>query len=250
MTRLPGKDVESLRASLDEQSMERIVAWSGAFLRRLRDIPIEDQERDEAWDASIARLANLRGTAARGLRTRSGLPEHLIEQVEGWLPTGLELLGTKELLTLTHGAFGPGRVIIDIEAGAFEPTGVIDFNASSVTHPMSDFATAWAALRAESTTVVDAFMREAAFPAFGAREFPRRALAWAILQGVDAAYAAPDMDAIRSLDELAVTVFGRANSVAAETGTGAPDLDTGTQGHGQREGGQADHDEDRARGPV
>ena len=250
MTRLPGKDVDSLRASLDEQSMERIVAWSGAFLRRLRDIPIEGQERDEAWDASIARLADLRGTAARGLRTRSGLPEHLIEQVEGWLPTGLELLGTKELLTLTHGAFGPGRVIIDIEAGVFEPTGVIDFNASSVTHPMSDFATAWAALRAESTTVVDAFMREAAFPAFGAREFPRRALAWAILQGVDAAYAAPDMDAIGSLDELAVTVFGRANSVAAETGTGAPDLDTDTQGHGLRGGGQADLDEDRARGPV
>ena len=229
MTRLPGKDVESLRASLDEQSMERIVAWSGAFLRRLRDIPIEDQERDEAWDASIARLANMRGTATRGLRTRSGLPERLIEQVEGWLPTGLELLGTKERLTLTHGAFGPGRVIIDIEAGAFEPTGVIDFNASFVTHPMSDFAAAWAGLRSESTTVVDAFMREAAFPEFGAQGFPGRALAWAILQGVDAAYAVPDMDAIGSLDELAAMVFGRANGVAAEPGTGAQERDRNGQ---------------------
>ncbi len=211
-TRVRGRDVEAVRTSLAASDLAQLAAWSGRWLRRLHMLPLEPVERREAWVAFSDVIGHLRRTAAGELAARSALPAHLAQQVEAWLPTAEEMLGAEEELVLLHGALDSRHVMVDIDDEGIHPIGVIDFDSSRIAPAMWDLASAWSDLASAPDGVIDAFMGEADFPGFGRSDFPRRALAWAIVQRWDRAYAMPDIDELASLDELAERIYGRANA--------------------------------------
>ncbi|WP_374437551.1 phosphotransferase family protein [Inhella sp.] len=118
MSRLPGQPLSQRWAQLDEARRGALLRQIGALAAQVHALPVGDQvQLAPRWEDFIARQRA--GCLARQRRT--GLPEHLLAEVEaciaGPLPAGPDVLLT--------GEYTPMNLLVDAEGEQL--TGMFDF---------------------------------------------------------------------------------------------------------------------------
>jgi aminoglycoside phosphotransferase len=209
VSRMDGVQVEAVRDQLGQDDVLRYAAWLGSFVATLHAVPVTAAERSAAWPGVIASVSSRHRHATRYLRAYDRFPHDLLAQVDDWLPPPEELLGSPDELTMTHCDLGDRHVFGRGARTAFEPHGVIDLGFGGIGHPLDDLGPIWwTALRCrrDLTTV---FLANARLPGVGRADFPRRALAWALINP-RAKFPRPELATIATLDELAERAFGQA----------------------------------------
>jgi hygromycin-B 7''-O-kinase len=188
MDRVPGTPLRQLEALEGPVDREAIPSAIGAFVRWLHEVPLAASEIEGAWPSFLDSVAELR-SGARELNRVRGLPDHLLAELEAWLPTRDELAGEPSSAVFCHGALDPSNVLGWLDGVRFVPTAVIDFARACIGSPLAELGSIWwdlvgADSRAFAETLSTAGVAVGADP-----HRQRRALAWILLRadgsGVD-----------------------------------------------------------------
>ena len=206
ITRIAGQSLRSMRDTISLDEMIGIATWTGEFMRRIHSVPIDAHERRTGWEAFSARMQMSRRSTVRSMTKRGALTPRLISQLDAWLPSAEEMLGEEKDAVLVHGALRYEHVYVDRVDGTYVPSGVIDLGSARVAHPMFDLTNIWSRLHGEPPEVGEHLLATAGLPDYGS-DFPRMALAWAIIQRWTKIFTLPDIEDIATLDELAQRIY-------------------------------------------
>jgi aminoglycoside phosphotransferase (APT) family kinase protein len=208
MTTVPGIRLCDVDVWLDHGELRRIASWLGDVARRLYAIPLTADEAEAGSVLFRAVVEERLATLVERPNLVATLPRHLLEQLDDWMPTGEELLGSDGRVVTLHGALRPEHVLGHYQAGRFFPTGVIDLNSSLIGDPLYELGYVWWCALKGDRDLLDVFLAAADIPGIADEDFPRRALAWAL---VNACWDPPrlwHLENVSSLDELAERAFG------------------------------------------
>jgi len=211
LERLHGDSLLAVREEVEPAAILEAARWAGAFLQRLHAIPLSAEDREAGLEAFRDLMRELRRTAVADGTGLLGLPAHLAEQLDGWLPSLEELTGDGSDLVVVHGDFKYKHILVERRpSGGHRPIGVIDMNRVRIGRPVFDLCYVWSDVAEESTEVIAAFLGAAAIPMPAPPAQARWALAWALVQRWRRAYLVPGAEAAATLDELASIAFGPA----------------------------------------
>ncbi|CAN5662966.1 hypothetical protein BH23CHL8_BH23CHL8_28770 [soil metagenome] len=211
-----GTPLAQLEMLADDVDRGDLAPWLGRFVQQLQAVPLSEEERREGWQRFREALDGRRQAAA-GSWAQRGLPAHLAEQVDEWLPSPDELAGSPDQAVLCHGHLDEDVVLGWLDGQRFVPTGIIDFERSFVGHPLAELGTVWWHLLKGDSNALRTFVAEARLPGSDVPAFPRLALAWALLTPPPARLFHGDADALEdvaSLDALAARWFSHAQATS------------------------------------
>jgi hygromycin-B 7''-O-kinase len=186
MSRVPGTPLRQLEAIEGPAERDEIPAALGGFLQWLHATPVEPAVRADAWPSFVAEVERRRADAVALNRAR-GLPEHLLAELDGWLPAAGELAGSPSAAVLCHGGLDDSDLLGWLDGRRFIPTGVIDFAHAFVGHPLAELGPIWWSLLGADTRGLEALLNAWDPPGRDEAGFARLALAWALIGGPSAA---------------------------------------------------------------
>lgn len=210
MTRIEGDNLTFLLDELSPGTVHEIATWLGGVMRRLHATELSDAEVDDSRQAFADQVANRHREARERLADRGALPDHLLAQVDAWLPSPLEMLEAPGGPVALHGGLQDDHIMVTSrsERPHIQPVAVIDFGDAAIGHPCFELGPAWWTWLNIDRTYLDAFMRTASFPGWGDPGFPRMALAWTLIRCAWNPKPPPFLQDADDLDELAELAFG------------------------------------------
>jgi len=208
MSRIPGISLHDARDGLDAPAMVDAIGWMGRTLGSIHRVPLTDAEQADGRERFL-RIARQQHARTSSVVTERGrLARHLAAQVEDWLPTFDELVPPRWPLVLLQNDLRLRHVLGGVQAGAFLPSGLIDFNRSFPGYPLWDLCHIWRDLRQEPMAARRAFLDAADIPGRDDDDFGRRALGFWLVQEADRFGDLSDINALDTLDEVAAHCFG------------------------------------------
>jgi hygromycin-B 7''-O-kinase len=135
MTRLAGRPMTAVWPALDEAQRCALLRQTGALASQVHAVPVPDALRPLAprWADFVARQRA--GCHARQQRT--GLPAHLLAQLDGFLAGPLPDQGGGEDVLLT-GEYTPMNLLVDADDGG-RLAGMFDFGDGLIGHRAYDW---------------------------------------------------------------------------------------------------------------
>jgi aminoglycoside phosphotransferase (APT) family kinase protein len=183
-----------------------IAAWLGRFVARLHAIPLNAQEREDGWRAFGEELRWRHANARTG--RDADLPHRLLAEAFDWLPPLEAMLPAPEQLVLTHADLKDEHLFGASSAETFTPAAAIDFGEARLAHPMYDLPVVWWSALGGDRDLLATFLEHAAIPGVDVPDFPRMALAWAMVHPSWDVVRLGDLEGVADLDALAWRLFG------------------------------------------
>jgi aminoglycoside phosphotransferase (APT) family kinase protein len=204
-----GTPLARVAGNLGEAGLRRAGAWAGSFVRRLQETPLERRDALPDMDSFTRRISERLGRIVEDVSRARVLPPRLVAQLEDWMPSLPELMGTAQKPVLLHAELDAQHVVGQAGPDGWEATGVIDFTKARVGHPLYELGAVWLSLLSGDIPATRAFLRDAAFQDSEQPGFPRIALAWSLLHErvTLAPLRVPGTEDISSLGELAGRIF-------------------------------------------
>lgn len=209
---LSGQPLVEVRSQLDERGWRGVAGWLGRVMRQLWDVPLPADVRDEGWAMFRGMLEWHRIGATGFYRKRTSLPDHLIDQIEGWLPSMEELLEDLVTPVLIHGDVHDANVLGIPSDGQFKATGILDLGRAMIGHPLFEIGPVSGFTFHGDRELIAEWARWAAPPGFGRPGFARLALAFTLLHRGDTLAGLPQLAEARDLDALADALYGAAEA--------------------------------------
>ena len=207
MTLIPGVPFSTVRHRLPEQRVA-LLSWLGGFVRRLHALPLAAAETAEEWPRFSAWVHSRLPYVADRLAENRALPEHLQDEVEGWMPTADEMMGSPEQAVVLHGSLQWKHLLGHVEGDVFRPTGVVDLNSGAIGSPMLDVGRIWKRVLGADQEFAAKFMEHSEIGAVDEPGFAKRALAWGLMCSPHVPIEIPWLAEVADLDELAERSFG------------------------------------------
>lgn len=155
--KLPGRTLESCRASLDPPQRARLLTQTGATMAAAHDVPIDDAMAalPPAWEAFV----QAQQQRCKRRHTALGMPDWFLRDLDAfvgrWAP---RLAGLKERVLLT-GEYTPFNLLLQQDADGWHLTGMIDFGDAMVGPRAYDLLGPSLFCCAGHPTLVDALFR-------------------------------------------------------------------------------------------
>jgi hygromycin-B 7''-O-kinase len=125
---IAGESYGAAEAQLADDDRERIAGWLGATCRQLHALPLDGRgPLQPSWDAFAAFMAQRRASCIADQRRWRTLPDHLIDQIEAYLPPLDELIDRTGAPCLLHADLNADHLLGQRRADGWQPSGVIDF---------------------------------------------------------------------------------------------------------------------------
>jgi hygromycin-B 7''-O-kinase len=129
-----GETLEKHWSAMSHHDRIRAMTDVGITMARIQTIPISGPlNHFQAWDAFLAAQAD----KCWARHKRSGEPEWLIDQVDGWIRDQMPLLQTTQPALLT-GEYTPFNLLATDLTGSWRLSGMIDFGDAMIGHPEYD----------------------------------------------------------------------------------------------------------------
>jgi aminoglycoside phosphotransferase (APT) family kinase protein len=205
---LDGSRLKDVDEGLWSQDASGLLTWLGRFVRALHALPLEPDAQEAGLVEHREILAYRHREAARRAGERHLLPQHLLAQIDAWLPPLEELIDLSPGGVLVHADVTPSNIIGEAGASGFRPTRIIDFNQSVVAHALYELGPIWWTILEGHPERTRAFLSEAQLPGMPDAVLPRQALAWALLNPAWRPQPFTWLDSVHSLDDVARRAFG------------------------------------------
>lgn len=205
ITRADGASYASLRVALSRADALAVAHQLGAFLRQLHALPLHGEDAMRAdWDRFLALLTRRRRDAPADYRRRGVLPSHLADALDGWLPTPLALVDTRQSPRFLHGDVHDHHVFLDPASRRL--SAVIDFTDVLAGDPRYDLVALHFGTFKGDKDLLAACLDGYGWPTTDA-DWPRQMLALTLLHEWN--MLTPDMDLAqyRTVDELAHAIW-------------------------------------------
>ena len=134
---LEGESLARLRDQVSVDSMSRVARELGNLIKLFHALPLsETRFLVPTWDAYVAMLERQRpGCGARHWEWRS-LPDHLIDQVDGFLPPTAALVDRSNPPRLLHGDLTADHAVGRLTPNGWHIQAIIDFGDALVGDPL------------------------------------------------------------------------------------------------------------------
>jgi len=134
---LAGEYIAALRDRLSVDSMSRLARELGDFVRRFHALPLSEARfLKPTWDAYAAMLDRQRRDCEGRHREWRSLPDHLIDQIDGFLPPTDTLVDRSTPPRLLHGDLTADHAVAQLTSDGWTVQGIIDFGDALVGDPM------------------------------------------------------------------------------------------------------------------
>ncbi len=211
MTAMHGRSLRDLDGTATREDLERIAGWLGATLRRLHAVPTKDGERiSHEIYADMIQVREQR--CHRDHEQWGSLPAQLLGSVRDYVWEARKLIDPeRETPVFLHGDLHGGNVFVDGEAGALEPTGIVDFNDAYEGDPHYDLVAIHARTFAADKGLLRIFLDGYGWRDLG-RQWPRRMMAFTLAHDLDMVRPLVErypqaIDQVSTLDQLASLVW-------------------------------------------
>lgn len=185
-----------------------VADWLGALCRQLHALPVlPTGPLEPTWDAWLTFLSERRAACVSNHRMWRTLPDHLIEQIESYLPPIEALIDSTRPPCLLHGDLNADHLLGEVHNGVWQPTGVIDFGDARIGDPCYEFLALHLGLFGGDTTLLQHFLRSYGFPSAHEHNLAQRAMSYTLLHEFNVLAAVREQLAqaapIHDLDQLA-----------------------------------------------
>ena len=208
MSAITGVRIRDVYEDVRGDSLVRVGEWLGRFVSRLQAVALEDHERDDAWGRFVKSAGWRYERLGQLLEERGVLTPRLRGQLSSWMPSLDRLLGDAAGAVMLQGDINDNHVIGRFEDGHFRPAGMVDFNTFKIGDPAWELGLVWRAALRMDRPAFSAFRAATSYEPPAGLEFPRYALAWALLQEAATVKEIVDIESVVDLDELAGRAFG------------------------------------------
>ena len=201
---IPGVSVGEVWSQLEDGERLAVARELGALLRRLHSLPlIGSTVFPDTWDAHLAFLAEQTVQATHSARAWASLPEHLIDQIDGYLLPPEALIGSGERPHLIHADLNRDH-LLGRQAGAHWSTlGVIDFGDAMTGCLAYELVALHLGLFRGDRALLSACLDAYGLPAEDRRTLPARAMTATFLHRFDVLSDVPLEGQVRDLAQWA-----------------------------------------------
>lgn len=127
-TLVPGTSLGTVREQVSGDDIEALVRTLGPLVRQLHTLPMRDTcALVPTWERFAAGLRERHAACAANQRDWQALPEHLIDQIDAYLPPIEMLVDRRTAPLLLHSDLNEDHVLGVFAGGHWKLTGIIDF---------------------------------------------------------------------------------------------------------------------------
>ncbi|NTV35386.1 MAG: aminoglycoside phosphotransferase family protein [Anaerolineaceae bacterium] len=210
---LPGCSFGKVRDQISDVSKQMLAVELGRWVRKLHALILPTvgplAEDQQAWAAFLA--SQISDCKHRHMQWKS-LPDHLIEQIDGYLPSLDFLLDESGPLVLTHADLTGDHILGILDGDEWITSGLIDLGDARPASRFYELPALFFDLFKCDTQLLIGFIQSYGASLFHTQDFPRLALSYALLHQFNVfARLYEDVPLARSassLDELAYILFG------------------------------------------
>lgn len=207
MSAMRGRSLRDLGDEVSDPDRARVATWLGGAVEALHAVPIRDGERISR-NSYIDMIQTRMARAHRDHERWASLPEPLVAQIRDYLWKANDLIDPeREKPVFLHGDLHEGNVFVEGERGAFEPTGLVDFNDAYEGDPHYDLVAIHLKTFRADKALLKRFLEAYGWPELG-RRWSRRMMALTLAHDLDMVQAIADrIPAAVSLDELGTALW-------------------------------------------
>ena len=134
---LAGESLASLRDRVSVDTMSRVARELGNLIKLFHALPLSEARfLGPTWDAYLAMLERQRPGCKDRHREWRSLPDHLIEQIDEFLPPTVRLVDCSTPPRLLHGDLTADHAVGQLTPNGWRIQGLIDFGDALVGDPM------------------------------------------------------------------------------------------------------------------
>lgn len=206
---LPGSSFGEVRDQLALRDRLQVATWAGVLLRRLHALPLDSAAfLDRSWHAYARFLIEQRHNCAANHQAWGDLPEHLVAQIDAYLPAVDQLYDRRTSPCLLHGDVTEDHVLGEFDRGTWRPCGVIDFGDARVGDRLYELVALYFGLLGCDKRMLRAFLDSYGFDAELRDRFVLRAMSLTLLHEFAVlTHVRRAADRARDLNELALVLW-------------------------------------------
>jgi hygromycin-B 7''-O-kinase len=185
-TFVPGKSLGEVYHEVREAEREEIARSLGGWLKELHHVRLEEARtlRPE-WQPFADWLQKQRAACGESHRRWQSLPAHLIEQLEGFLPSAEALLDRSAPPRLLHCDMNADHLLGEFQGERWIPTGIIDFGDAKVGDVFYELAALHLGLFHGDRRLLRIFLLAYGADLLTRPDFSRRAMQFTLLHEFD-----------------------------------------------------------------
>jgi hygromycin-B 7''-O-kinase len=204
-TLIPGTALVTVYEHVPATAREAIAAYAGRQLRALHDTPLAAAGMDADWAPFAGWIETQRAACAE--RYQGVLPDHLLAQLDAFLPPLAELIDRTQPPRLLHCDLNADHLLVEQAGDQWLPRGIIDFGDAKIGDVLYELGALHVGMFQGDTRLLQAFLRAYQPDEGMQRDFARRAMSYAMLHEFDilgeALEQRPELRAAPTLTKMA-----------------------------------------------
>jgi hygromycin-B 7''-O-kinase len=137
--RLPGQNLRELWQGLDTANREQLAFQHGEILAALHALPLPGLSAGSALAFGWAAMLADQRAACAGEMARAGVPQALVDRVEGYLEAAAPVWQAEAPRVLLHGDLTHLNLLVEPAGAALRITGLIDWGDAKLGPPGHEF---------------------------------------------------------------------------------------------------------------
>ncbi len=209
---VPGTSLGEVEAQLAYEDKIALAQWVGATIRQLHDLPLTEMPNlSRSRNDFHHFIARQREHCAANQRRWGAMPEHLIDQLDDYLPPVEQLVGPSSGWSQLHCDLNADHVLGEFEAGRWVPRGIIDFGDARRGEWLYELGALHLGLFRSDKRLLRHFLESYGFDAALREDFTRRAMSFTLLHEFSLLESffrhSPQAASAQSLDEVATLLW-------------------------------------------
>jgi aminoglycoside phosphotransferase (APT) family kinase protein len=209
---VPGTSLGEVEAQVAYEDKVALAQWLGATIRQLHELPVtEIPHLSRSRNDFHHFIARQREHCAGNQRRWRAMPEHLIDQIESYIPPIEQLVGPSSGWSLLHCDLNADHVLGEFEQGRWVPRGIIDFGDLRRGERLHELGALHLGLFRCDKRLLRHFLESYGFDAKLREDFPRRAMSFTLLHEFSLLESffrhSPQAASAQSLEEVATLLW-------------------------------------------
>ncbi|HEX8680825.1 MAG TPA: aminoglycoside phosphotransferase family protein [Ardenticatenaceae bacterium] len=209
---VPGTSLGEVEAQVAYEDKIALAQWLDAAVRRLHDLPVTEMPHLSRSRNDFRHfISRQMEHCAANQRRWAAMPEHLIDQIEGYLPPVEQLVGPSSGWSLLHCDLNVDHVLGEFEDGCWVPRGIIDFGDARRGEWLHELGALHLGLFRFDKHLLGHFLQSYGFDVALREDFARRAMSFTLLHEFSLLESffrhSPHAASAQSLDEVAALLW-------------------------------------------
>jgi hygromycin-B 7''-O-kinase len=185
-TAIPGVSLGECASQVSYRDREGVALWLGPVVRDLHALPLGGVPiLSPSWERFLRFLGERRTRSTADHRSWGRMPEHLVREIDRYLPPLEALIDRDAGPVLLHSDLNQDHVLGCAEEGGWQPKGIIDFGDAQSGDRLYELAALHAGLFHCDKRLLRIFLEAYGLERGGKARFVHRAMSMALLHEFD-----------------------------------------------------------------